>query len=151
MVLARRYSEPLASMTPCPYSLVLYDGECGVCQRGVQVLLRLDRKGRLRFAPLQGDAAADLRNRHADVLSGVDSLVLVQGLGTAEESIYLRSTAAIRSVVTIGGAWRLAVLLLLIPRRWRDAVYNWIARRRHLLAPPSCRLPSPEERNRFLP
>ena len=37
--------------------LVLYDGECGLCDRSVQFLLRHDKKGVLTYAPLQGEAA----------------------------------------------------------------------------------------------
>ena len=33
---------------------MLFDGECGLCDRVVRLLLRLDRRGRLRFASLQG-------------------------------------------------------------------------------------------------
>ena len=46
-----------------PRHLVLYDGECGVCSRVVRWLIDADRHGVLRFAPLQGATATELRQR----------------------------------------------------------------------------------------
>jgi hypothetical protein len=47
-----------------PDPVLLFDGECGLCQRLVRVLLGLDRRGRLRFAPLQGPAAQSYLRQH---------------------------------------------------------------------------------------
>lgn len=35
--------------------MVLFDGTCNLCNRSVQILLRLDRGRRLRYAALQGN------------------------------------------------------------------------------------------------
>ena len=43
--------------------VLLYDGLCGLCVRTVQIVLRGDRRGVLRFAPLQGDFAAEVFER----------------------------------------------------------------------------------------
>lgn len=54
----------------------------------------------------------------------------------------------------LGGTWgAVARLATLVPRPIRDWVYDQIARHRHTIIPgdPSCMLPSPEERGRFLP
>jgi predicted DCC family thiol-disulfide oxidoreductase YuxK len=40
--------------------LVLYDGECGLCMWLLAILLRLDKRRRLRPAPLQGTEAERL-------------------------------------------------------------------------------------------
>ena len=55
-------------------------------------------------------------------------------------------------ITALGGIWRLAGLLRLVPRFIRDAVYDWIARNRYgwFGKRDSCRLPSPEERAVFL-
>jgi predicted DCC family thiol-disulfide oxidoreductase YuxK len=43
-------STPVAATGP----VLFFDGECGLCNRVVRLMLRLDRRGRLRYAPLQG-------------------------------------------------------------------------------------------------
>ena len=39
--------------------VLFFDGECGLCQRLVRGLLKLDQRGGLRLAPLQGPTAQD--------------------------------------------------------------------------------------------
>jgi predicted DCC family thiol-disulfide oxidoreductase YuxK len=134
------------SPSPAPPVVVYFDGVCGLCNRFVDLLLRQDRKGRLLFAPLQGETA---RARLPGLLSaGLDTVVLVDASGT-----HTRSEAILRTLTALGGLWRLAGLLRLVPRGWRDGLYDAITRRRYRWfgKRPDCRLPTAEERTRFLP
>ena len=54
-----------------PFPILLYDGDCGMCAEGVQRVLRYDRNGPLRFAPLQGAFGTAVKARHPE-LNGVD-------------------------------------------------------------------------------
>jgi predicted DCC family thiol-disulfide oxidoreductase YuxK len=132
--------------------LVLYDGVCGLCDRLVRFLLRVDRRRVLTFAPLQGETAAALRRREPR-LAGVDSVVFVRDHDTPREQVFLRSRAAVEILAVLGGRWRLLSWpLRLVPPPLRAAAYDVIARRRYgwFGRFDSCRLPSPEERERFL-
>ena len=93
-------------MTP-PGPVLLYDGLCGLCDRTVQFALRADRRGVLRFAPLQGDFAAGLFDRHP-TLREVDSLILVDSDGTGGERVRVRSDAALGLAEHLGGASAIA-------------------------------------------
>lgn len=133
--------------------LVLYDGVCGLCHRLVRWLLRIDRRARLRYAPLQGATAAPILARHPE-LDGVDSVVLVRHAGEAGETIAVRSASVVGALRSLGGLWgALAALLAVVPRPWRDALYDAVARRRYRWFGrfESCRLPTAEETGRFLP
>lgn len=129
-----------------PTPLVFYDGQCGLCDRSVQWLLRMDRRGVLRFAPLQGTTAADALP--SSITAHMDSFVLLD-----EDGPHLRSDAAIRAIEHLGGAWRAMRLLRLVPRGLRDAAYDVVARRRHRCfgRMEHCRIPGPGVRERFLP
>lgn len=131
--------------------LVLYDGVCGLCDRTVQFLLRVDREQLLRFAPLQGETAAAIRNRHPQ-LDGVDSIAYVK-TASGQEDVYVRSTAVLKILKEAGGAWRLLAVFLLVPRAIRDAVYDWVARNRYRWFGryDNCPLPGAAVRARFLP
>jgi predicted DCC family thiol-disulfide oxidoreductase YuxK len=133
-------------------TLLLYDGVCGLCAASVQFILRHERRHTLRFAPLQGETAAQVRARHPE-LSGVDSMVWVEGFGdAATERVDVRSGAVLRAARYLGGPWTLTAAGRLVPARLRDAVYNFIARHRHtMFAPPEyCYVPPPDMRARFL-
>jgi predicted DCC family thiol-disulfide oxidoreductase YuxK len=133
------------------HHLLLYDGECGLCDRAVQFLLARDRGRVLTFAPLQGSTAAALRTRLA-VPRELDSLLLVLDAGSPEERLLSRSSGVLASLDVIGGVWRLLSWLRLVPRPLRDALYIFVAKRRAVWFErlPACRVPTPEESDRFL-
>lgn len=133
--------------------VLLYDDTCGFCAASVQLVLRHDRAGALRFAPLEGVLGRAVRERHPE-LEHVDSIVWVDppaSSGTAER-ILTRSSAALRVAAYLGGWWRLAAVAWLVPRPVRDAVYRLIAKHRHQLSGrgTQCLVPTPEQRVRFL-
>jgi predicted DCC family thiol-disulfide oxidoreductase YuxK len=129
--------------------VLLYDGTCGFCAASVQWVLRHDRRGTLSFAPLQGETAKPVLERHPE-LAGVDSIVWIGEGG----EVRVRSDAAIAIGWYLGGVWaNLATIAVGVPRGFRDRCYDFIAKHRHELTKngPECLLPTPEERRRFLP
>ncbi|MEO8588856.1 MAG: DCC1-like thiol-disulfide oxidoreductase family protein [Flavobacteriales bacterium] len=126
--------------------IVFFDGLCGLCNRAVDRLVRIDKKRTLRFAPLQGGTArALLPQGMADALESVVYLADGKVLGGAD--------AAIRIMTDLGGWRKVYGGLWVVPRPLRDAVYRWIARNRYRWfgKRETCRLPTPDERERFLP
>ena len=134
-------------------AVLLYDGSCGFCAASVQFVLRHDRRNTLRFAPLDGEFGRAVRSRHPG-LARVDSVVWVEP-ETREhaERVRVRSAAAIEVARYLGGVWRLATIARLVPGRFRDAVYAFLARHRHQLpgTADACRVLPPEAQVRFLP
>ena len=82
----------------------------------------------------------------------MDSLVLVEGEGTAAERVRVRSDAALALAGYMGGAWRAWGVFRIVPRFLRDAVYDFVARHRYRVFGrlDACRVPTPEQRGRFL-
>lgn len=132
---------------PVQHPILFFDGVCGLCNRVVDRLLRADRRGVLRFAPLQGKTARRLLPDPPADPAGW-SVVLRDADG-----VHQQSAAALRVCRHVGGWYRLLLPLRLIPRALRDPVYRWIARNRYRWfgRRDACRLPSPAERERFLP
>jgi len=128
--------------------IVYFDGYCGLCDRFVTFLVARDRRRVLRFAPLQGQTAA---GRFPAPAAGdaVPRTVLYEEGGTVHE----RSTAVLKALRALGGGWRLVGVLAVVPRPLRDAAYDWMARHRFRWfgRRDSCRLPTVEEQDRFLP
>ena len=123
-----------------------FDGVCGLCNRSVDLLIRLDRRGVLRFAPLQGTTAA--QHLPPQRIADLDSFVLTDATGT-----HFASTAVLRALEHLGGPWRMIALLRAIPLFLRETIYRWVARNRYKWFGrlKTCRLPSPGEQERFLP
>jgi predicted DCC family thiol-disulfide oxidoreductase YuxK len=131
--------------------VLLYDGLCGFCDRTVQLVLRFDRKGRIRFAPLQGEFARRVLASHPE-LASVDSLLLVEGEAAGIPAVHVRSEAFLRLGSHLGGVWRALAILALVPRPLRDRAYDVFARHRYRLFGrfPACKVPTPETRSRFI-
>jgi predicted DCC family thiol-disulfide oxidoreductase YuxK len=135
------------------HPILLFDDECGFCSAAVQTILRHDKKGTLRFASLHGVYGLELRRLHPE-LNSIDSMVWLRpNGGDTSEWIATRSDAALLTADYLGGVLRLATLARIVPRRLRDAGYDFVARHRHRLSlsPKVCLLPTPEQRSRFLP
>jgi len=126
--------------------IVLFDGECHFCNRSVQFIIKRDPNSFFHFSSLQGKTGKQLRNTY-HIPEQIDSLILLEG-----DRYYLKSTAALKICTKLKGAWKFLALLLVIPAPCRDFVYNIIAKNRYKWfgKKASCKLPSKEDRNRFL-
>lgn len=126
--------------------IVLFDGECHFCDASVQFILARDRKAAFQFAALQSEAGQALLKEFS-VPSDVNSLVLIEG-----SYYYTKSTAALKIAKQLDGLWKLLYGAILIPRPIRDGLYRYIAKNRYKWfgKKEACRLPSAEQRERFL-
>ena len=143
--------------------VIFFDGVCGLCNCFVGFILSRDRRGAIRFAPLQGETArhcqiSDFKSQISNFKSqisnsgspAIDTIVWVNHCGRA----FVRSAAAVRVLWQLGGVWWLiGWLLWLIPLPLRDIGYRLIAASRYRLfgRTETCRLPTPAQRERFLP
>jgi len=132
--------------------LVLYDGVCGLCDRFVQILLRIDRNDQLRFAALQGPIGTKVLARAGRTADALSTVIVVVDYEQETQRLLERSDAALFAVASAGGVYRTASALRLIPRFIRDAVYNLVARTRYWIFGrfDACPVPEPRTRAKFL-
>lgn len=131
--------------------VVLYDGVCGFCNHAVQFLIRVDGRGELRFAALQGDFANGVIERHPE-LAMMDSIVYVANPGAPDERVAVRSDGALRAIAHADRPWRWLRIARVVPRPVRDRLYDGFAAIRYRVFGKldSCPIPSPEVRAKFL-
>lgn len=144
-------------MTPPPEapdhrSIVLYDGLCGMCDGVVQFLLQHDRKDAFRFAPQQGAVAQQMLTRHCLDPATMETICVIEHYDSPRESVSTKSDAALRIARGLGGAWTLALAALVLPRFFRDACYDLVARNRFRIfgRRTECRVPDPADQHKFL-
>ncbi len=132
--------------------VILFDGVCGLCDRFVQHVLKRDRAGLFRFAPLQSDLAADVLRRHGRDPTQLSTLIVVLDLGGPDERLLVKARAALFVLKGLGGLGRCLVLVEWLPTSLLDWGYDRVARVRYRFwgRTDSCRMPRPEERARFL-
>ncbi|MDP0501925.1 MAG: DCC1-like thiol-disulfide oxidoreductase family protein [Verrucomicrobiota bacterium JB022] len=127
--------------------ILFFDGVCNLCNHTVDFILRHEREPRLRFAPLQGEHARRLLPPLGIDPEALDSLVLYEA-----GRVYQRSAGAFALAAYLRAPWCWLRAFRILPRAWLDALYRYVAARRYRWfgQKESCRLPTPEERARFL-
>jgi len=123
--------------------VVIFDGECILCNRCVDILLRLDIRKRLRYTTSQGKFA-----KTHPIKIQIDSITFLEN-----GIFHYKSTAILKILRSLGGIWIIANIFYIIPRFMRDFIYDIIAKHRYNIfgKMASCRIPNNDELNVFLP
>ena len=151
-----------------PKHLLLYDGECGLCDHAVQFLLNHDSRKVLHYSPLQGELAKRILSENPH-LQKLDSIIYVRSYKidraisskdkfptgnqtSLKVQIFWHSSAVIEISKELPFPWNLTVFFRIIPTFFLDKVYLFIARHRLQFfgKVEQCRLPTASERSRFL-
>ena len=137
-----------AALADLPRPLYFFDGHCVLCSRFVAFCIARDPDAHLKFASAQsetGRRVVEALGLPADTLDR--TILLLEG-----DSIYTRSTAVLRALRYLGGAWPLLYPLIFVPKFLRDPMYDVIARNRlrWFGRLDACLVPSPQIRSRFI-
>jgi predicted DCC family thiol-disulfide oxidoreductase YuxK len=129
------------------HPVILFDGVCGLCNAWVDFLLARDRKAVFRFAALQSDPGKQLLAQAGLPEAYRESVVLID-----EQGLHTQSTAALRIFRRLGLPYSLMYAFVAVPRFLRNWVYDFIGRNRYRWfgKTETCRLPTAQERERFL-
>jgi predicted DCC family thiol-disulfide oxidoreductase YuxK len=104
-------------------NIVFYDGNCMLCSRSVQVLIKLDKKRVLYFSPLQGKFIKIIENQH--FIESTDSILFWNGTHLLHSS-----NALIGILKAIGFPKLLIGFIKLFPTKLLDRMYDFVARNR---------------------
>jgi hypothetical protein len=128
-------------------SILYFDGVCNLCNGLVQFVIRQNPEGTIRFASLQSE-----KGRYRLEATGLDSEKLSTVIFEKNGRVSTKSDAVLGLLWELGGFWKLSVLGRIIPRFLRNAMYDFIARRRYSWfgKRDSCMIPTPELMERFL-
>lgn len=107
--------------------------------------MKVDHKGTFKFSPLQSDyAKSHLDPKDVQDLTSV--VVLING------KAYRKAPGVLMALSELGGIWTLSNTLKILPESILNLGYDMVARNRYKLfgKRDTCRLPTPEERTRFI-
>ncbi|XP_048539496.1 uncharacterized protein YuxK [Triticum urartu] len=108
--------------------VLIYDGVCHLCHRGVKWVFRTDKHAKIRFCCLQSKAAEPyLRLVGMDREDVLRRVLFIEG----PEAYYEGSTAALKVASYLPLPYSVLSSLLIIPVPLRDAAYDYIARNRY--------------------
>lgn len=118
-----------------------------MCNSFVDLIIRVDRKKQFLFAPLQGETAKKMLPPLSDDAREWSMIYL------DERGVHDQSDASLEVYRRLGGIFWPLSLALYLPRALRTPLYRLIAENRYRLfgKKDACRIPTAEERARFLP
>ena len=125
--------------------IIFFDGVCVLCNGFADFILKWDKKKLFYLAPLQGVyAKKNLPKKHYENLNSIIYL--------KEEKIYTRSDAVLNILFDLGGVWKACLVLFIFPEILRNIIYRSIANKRYKWfgKKDHCRIPFPDEKDRFL-
>lgn len=127
--------------------IVLFDGVCNFCNGSVNFIIERDAENYFKFAPLRSEAGIELLEKYNINKAGADSVLLIEN-----EKAYTHSTAALKIVKQLKGAWSWLYGFIVVPKFLRDFAYKTFAKNRYRLfgKTEACMMPTPEIRERFL-
>lgn len=126
--------------------IVFFDGVCGLCNGFIDFLFMEDQARLYKVATLQGQTAQEKLS--ASLTKNLATLVVLRNGQTLT-----KSDAVLSVLEDLGGLFKVLSLFRALPKTLRDFIYTLIATNRYKIfgIKESCRLPTPEERGRFLP
>jgi predicted DCC family thiol-disulfide oxidoreductase YuxK len=119
--------------------IVVFDGECALCNGFVAWLLRHDPHGVFRIAGSAGEVGRAVVER-AGLEGGVVRSTIVVWNGSRALT---QSDAVLGIARELGWPWRALGIAKVVPGTWRDAAYRAVAKRRARLdaEDPACGVP----------
>jgi predicted DCC family thiol-disulfide oxidoreductase YuxK len=125
--------------------VIFFDGVCGLCNGFIDFVIKIDKKHEFNFSPLQSEYAQE--HLPPEMTKDLKSVIYQSG-----EDLFTKSDAVMRILSEIGGVWKLVSLGKVLPKAFRDAAYELVAENRYRIfgKKETCRLPTPEERSRFV-
>ena len=127
--------------------IILFDGVCNFCNFWINFIIDHDKNNVFKFAALQSDKGQEFLEKYNLNKETFDSFILIQ-----HEKVYDKSTAAFKVSKYLHGIWSYFYFLIFIPKPIRDFIYNIIAKYRYKIfgRRDACRIPTQQEKNRFL-
>jgi len=105
--------------------IVLYDGDCHICNASIQFILRHERNNKLKFASLSA-IPSSLSDTISNKIGKSDAIHFVYN-----KEVSIESDAVIRIASYLKSPYSWLGIIRFIPLRIRNYVYRFIARNRH--------------------
>lgn len=128
--------------------IILFDGICNLCNSAVLKVIKNDTKNSFVFAAIQSKSGKEILQYLNIDLKKTDSIVLYE----PGVSYDIKSTAALHIMSDFGGIWNVTQLFWIFPERFRDIIYDFIAKNRYnwFGKKDNCMIPTPALNAKFL-
>lgn len=128
-----------------PEQIIFYDGDCGLCHRSVAYVLKHERDKTIFFASIQSDFTKQLFKSKGWKEPDLSTVYFLE-----KGDLFEKSAAALKVCKYLKSPRSWLTVFFIVPKFIRNAVYDFIAKRRKRIVKEYCVMPTPEDRVRFL-
>jgi predicted DCC family thiol-disulfide oxidoreductase YuxK len=113
-------------MKEIPSKLVVFDGECGLCNFCVKMVIRFDKKGEFFITPLSGEMGQHILQKY--------SVREDAALYLREGALFTGADCVLECLSDLGGVPRVfSKIFFIFPKKIRDSVYGFVGKYRYSL------------------
>jgi predicted DCC family thiol-disulfide oxidoreductase YuxK len=129
------------------YSYIVYDGDCGFCNKTVMFVAKNDKNNNFKFVSSLSGFGIKLLLKHN--VKGLEKATII--LIESENGIYTKSVAVRKLMLKLPYYKLIGNLMFLFPKILSDYVYDFISKNRKLIIKNDiCEIPNVEIRKKFI-
>jgi predicted DCC family thiol-disulfide oxidoreductase YuxK len=105
--------------------IVIFDGDCAFCNKRVLVILKRAQQNDIYVCSSQSDIGIKLLKDHNITALPEETIIYLE-----DGKSFLRSNAVLQICKSLRRLYPLLFVFKIVPRRLRDSIYHFIAKRR---------------------
>ena len=105
--------------------VLLFDSGCKLCNSSIKFVTKGDKKQQINQIPLTSSEGAAIIAKYP-LLQNINSIIFI-----ANNKLFIESDAIIEIAKQLSFPYRLLAAGRLVPKKWRDTIYRWIAKNRY--------------------
>lgn len=103
-------------------TIIFYDGDCGLCNRVIQFILKNERGEKLLFCSLQSEFGTEFLKRKGYDAKRLNTLYFYNG-----SKVFKKSSAVIQIIPFLKKPWSICLIFWITPWFIRDLLYDLVA------------------------
>ncbi len=105
--------------------ILLFDSGCKLCNSSIKFVTKGDSQQKIKQIALQSTQGQEILAAHPN-LQDVNSIILI-----VNDKVFIESDAILQIAKHLSFPYKLLVAGYIIPKKWRDTMYRWIAKNRY--------------------
>ena len=105
--------------------VLLFDSGCKLCNSSIKFVTKGDKKQQIKQIPLSSIEGAAIVAKYPS-LQNINSIIFIEN-----NKLFIESDAIIEIAKQLTFPYKLLAVGRLVPKKWRDNIYRWIAKNRY--------------------
>ena len=105
--------------------VLLFDSGCKLCNSSIKFVTKGDPQQKIKQITLQSTQGQEILAVHP-YLQDVNSIILI-----INDKVFIESDAILQIAQHLSFPYKLLVAGIIVPKKWRDTMYRWIAKNRY--------------------